>query len=287
VDRTLVVLELAPYGSLWDLLCPAGAAASATAGDGWGSYGVGALVDLGSALVVGLGSGGGAGAMGTDVPFSLSLGWLRDLSSAVAHMFSKGVKHKDIKAENLLVYAYPDRLVAKLCDFGFARQSSATMSHAGGGTANFEAPEVRATGKASFASDVFSCGMTAVQILTRQTPGRHDWQDQVNAAMSRQQSLGLGLSLGLGGSGLPPGRAAEAHAALRRLLLRMTDADQGLRPNAVECSAQLNAVLAALGGDPRTDPAAPDHDLVEDIEDRVKAARRAAARRDSARDGSA
>ena len=145
-DRTLMVF--APYGSLWDLLRD---------DETYPSF-----------------------------PFVLSLCWVKDVCSAVSHMYDKGVKHKDLKAENMLVYAYPDRLIAKLCDFGFARQSSATMSYAGGGTASFEAPEVRATGNASFASDVFSAGMTAVQILMRATPGRVEWRNQVLRAIDAQ-----------------------------------------------------------------------------------------------------
>ena len=238
LDRTLVVLEFAPYGSLWEMLYDEATFPSAQ-GSSWSFF-------AGS-------SGGGSDAGG--FPFSLSIGWLKDLCSATAHLYSRDVKHKDIKAENLLVYAYPDRLVAKLCDFGFARQSSATMSLASGGTAVFEAPEVRATGMASFASDVFSCGMTGVQILTRQTPGRHGWQDQVNAAMDKH----------------PKG---PAQASVHKLLLKMIDVEQYKRPNAIECAEALSAVLDSLGGDPRTDSEAPEYDLVEAIEDRAKAARK-------------
>ena len=236
-NRTLMVLEFAPYGSLWELLHDEDTLPSETV---WAdsSDAAEAAAEARDAL-----------------PFSLCIGWLKDLCCAAAHMYTRGVKHKDIKAENLLVYAYPDRLVAKLCDFGFARQSSATMSLAGGGTANFEAPEVRATGKASFASDVFSCGMTAVQILTRQTPGRHDWQDQVVAAMAICS-------------------AGPAHASLQALLLRMVEADQLQRPNAIECASAVSSVMDSLGGDPRTDRQAPDFSLLEKIEDNVKSSRR-------------
>ena len=97
--------------------------------------------------------------------------------------------------------------------------------------------------------------MTAVQILTRQTPGRHDWQDQVVAAMSAQPR-------------------SPAQASVQALLLRMIDVEQVKRPNAVECAEALSAVLDSLGGDPRTDSEAPEYDLVEAIEDRAKAARR-------------
>ena len=252
VTQTLVVLEFAPYGSLWELLCD-------------------------------------EGAFPTTQPFSLSLGWIKDLCSAAAHMFKRGVKHGDIKAENLLVYAYPDRLVAKLCDFGFARQSSATMSVASGSTANFEAPEVRSEGKASFASDVFSIGMTAVQILTRQTPGRHGWQEQVVAALADATASGshgrdhipsAKVRQGGGGAGSssPQRKEAAARAFLQTLLLGMTEKEQGRRPTAIDSARALNSIFDGLGGDPRTDMTSDEYDKLEIIEDRVKAARRAGGR---------
>ena len=83
VDRTLVVLELAPYGSLWEILYDDANFPSA-------------------------------------FPFSLSVGWVKDLASALSHMYRKNVKHKDIKAENMLVYSYPDRLIAKVSSFVFS-----------------------------------------------------------------------------------------------------------------------------------------------------------------------
>ena len=177
-------------------------------------------------------------------------------------MYAKNVKHGDVKAENLLVYAYPDRLISKLCDFGFARQSSATMSVAGGGTANFEAPEVRATGKASFASDIFSIGMTAVQILTRKAPARHEWRNQVQRAVS--------------GIPIPRGLSKEvfeaASSALQALLLRAVEEEQIRRPNAIEAAKSVISIFESLGGDPRTDTSAPDHDEIEIVENRVRQA---------------
>ena len=180
-------------------------------------------------------------------------------------MYGKGVKHKDLKAENMLVYAYPDRLIAKLCDFGFARQSTATMSHAGGGTASFEAPEVRATGNASFASDVFSAGMTAVQILTRATPGRLDWRNQVLRAI--EQSVET--------TSKP---RSQAHSRLQDLLLRMIEVEQARRPNALECAKAVDAIIESLGGDPRTQDSSPDYDSIEEIEEQIKKVKKAKTR---------
>lgn len=226
VDKTLVVLEYAPYGSLWELL-----------------------------------SDGRAFPSPASLPFSLSLGWIKDLCSAAAHMYAKKVKHGDIKSENMLIYSYP-RLAAKLCDFGFARHSSgATMSAVHGLTANFEAPEVRNEGNSSFASDIFSIGMTAVQILTRNAPERLHWQDQVIRAIGDGAATSATTSA-----------ASEASSALEALLLRAVEKEQRMRPNAIEAAKEAQAIMDHLGGDPRTDSSAPEYEIMERIEDRVKQA---------------
>ena len=104
LNRTLVVLEFAPYGSLWEMLYDEATFPSPQAGT-WSIFG---------------GSSGGSGGTGSrshsggPFPLALCIGWLKDLCSAAAHLYARGVKHKDIKAENLLVYSYPDRLVVKV-----------------------------------------------------------------------------------------------------------------------------------------------------------------------------
>ena len=54
-----------------------------------------------------------------DIPVLLSLSWLCDIASALAHLHSRKVKHRDVKAENvLLFYGFH----SKLCDFGLSKQ---------------------------------------------------------------------------------------------------------------------------------------------------------------------
>src|SRR5687767_11323276 len=77
----MVVLELAPYGSLADFL------------ENSVSYPV--------------------------LPFILCVAWLSDVMDALKHIHSKMVSHKNIKAENLLVFM---GLNVKLCDFGLSKR---------------------------------------------------------------------------------------------------------------------------------------------------------------------
>jgi hypothetical protein len=124
---------------------------------------------------------------------------------------------------------------------------------------------VRATGNASFASDVFSAGMTAVQILMRATPGRLEWRNQVLRAIEHSVES----------SSKPP---SQAHTRLQHLLLRMIEVEQAQRPNAIECAKAVDSIIESLGGDPRIQQSSPDYDTIEEIEEQIKKAKKAKAR---------
>jgi len=100
------------------------------------------------------------------VPLALSI--IRDCASGLAYAHDKRVLHRDIKPGNILIF--PDRR-AKLADFGTARfQYAKTMPLTEVGTLGYMAPE-QAYGRPSYASDVFSLGLTAYQLLTGVLPG--------------------------------------------------------------------------------------------------------------------
>ena len=71
------------------------------------------------------------------------------------------------------------------------------------------------------------------------------------------------------------GTAADSEVAppllLQALLLQMVEEEQIRRPNAIEAAKSLTAMFEAMGGDPRIDPSAPEFNLIEQIEDRIKA----------------
>jgi hypothetical protein len=74
-------------------------------------------------------------------PLHLMLAWLCDLADAIKFLHSRGIKHRDIKAENMLVF---ERFRIKLCDFGPAKQHLANITaESKVGTFCFMAPEIR------------------------------------------------------------------------------------------------------------------------------------------------
>lgn len=92
------------------------------------------------------------------LPPALMVTWQRDIAYALRFLHIHNIKHKDIKAQNILVF---DMFHIKLGDFGFAKEHLGNSnSTTGGGSLAFMAPEVKDGYPSSFASDIFSFGMT-------------------------------------------------------------------------------------------------------------------------------
>lgn len=107
------------------------------------------------------------------LPLALALRYLRDLSAAIdaIHAHPQRVVHRDIKPSNLLIHQEDGRLV--VADFGIARamQKERPLTQSGWalGSEHYTAPE-QSQGRAEPASDVYSLGVVAYQILTGLLP---------------------------------------------------------------------------------------------------------------------
>ena len=95
----------------------------------------------------------------------------KELGSALSFAHEKGVLHRDVKPENIILT--PNG--SKLADFGIARVPDSTLTHAGGllGTPAYSAPETFRDSKFSAASDQFSLAATLYEALSgeRAFPG--------------------------------------------------------------------------------------------------------------------
>jgi serine/threonine protein kinase len=92
-----------------------------------------------------------------------ALSIVRDVAAGLAHAHERRLMHRDLKPENVLVFADGH---AAITDFGvsrFVRQESRSYTEAG--TMGYMAPE-QAYGKPTLASDVFSLGLIAYELLT-------------------------------------------------------------------------------------------------------------------------
>ena len=214
---SIIVFELAAYGSLWDILNN--------------------RKDFPS------------------IPTSLLLAWSSDLAHGIAHIHDRRVRHKDLKALNMLVYP---GLTAKICDFGLAKESQGFATAANtvvGGTLAFMAPEVRNGKKSSFQSDIFSMAMTFLQILTRENPKFSDWSDQIERTLTSVDKI--------------LATKPEVMKTLRTILEISTLEDPAARPSANYVAKQIEVMISKIKGDPRIDIESPDYPNVEKMESRL------------------
>lgn len=124
--------------------------------------------------------------------------------------------HRDVKPDNLLLAKDGQgRWFVKVSDFGLGRTpdpQSSTMTNSPGGTLGYMAPEIVSGGHYTRAADIYSLGVTIIELLTGQRGNR-----------------------------IFP--SAGVSAALASLLNDMTDADPQRRPTVEVISARLYGLL--------------------------------------------
>ncbi len=216
-NQMKLVLEHAPHGSLMEFLC-------GREDDDDNDDEVGEL----------------------NIPSILCICWLCDLAAALEYIHKKDVKHRDIKADNLLVFL---DMRIKLGDFGLSKKHLANRDNSTTtmGTMVFTAPEIRFGEHSQFASDIFSFALTAVQIFTRSYPEVKDWCGQIRSSIQYLQSTD----------------PLKSPTILEELLLDCAQYDYSfppshnyntIRPKASELSRRMKKILHANDGDVRKDP---------------------------------
>lgn len=108
----------------------------------------------------------------TNVPHSFLLEGLGCMTTALVYAHSRGVRHKDIKPENILIWIDGSRQPRLLLtDFGLARDLASRgdanlASHSfNAGTYRYAPPEVLSNNVRDARSDIFSLGCVFAQIL--------------------------------------------------------------------------------------------------------------------------
>lgn len=121
--------------------------------------------------------------------FSEILRILYEVSQGMAYAHKKGVVHRDLKPDNILI---SDTNEVKITDFGLARSMEVdkgfTQSGEAVGTPYYMAPEQIRGEKADGRADIYSFGIIAYEVIVGARPFVHD--NWVNlAAMHLQQEI--------------------------------------------------------------------------------------------------
>jgi serine/threonine-protein kinase len=177
---------------------------------------------------------------------SRALALLEPVLMALAEAHGKGLIHRDVKPENVLI---ADDGRVKVADFGLARAFDANTSHTatGGlliGTVSYLAPELIVNGKADPRSDVYAAGVLLHEMLTGRKP--HEGEGAIQIAFKHVNE------------DIPaPSRSTDrpVPAAVDALVLRATAREREHRPaDAKVFLRQLRRVRAAVDAGEADDP---------------------------------
>ena len=175
------------------------------------------------------------------------VGYLRDVAAALGAAHERGVIHRDVKAENILIERRSGRAV--VTDFGIARLAEASPLTATGlvlGTVYYMSPEHVSGEPVDARSDIYSLGIVAFHALT----GRFPFESETASAVLVAHVTKAAPRLGNVVPGVP--------ASLARLVDRCLAKDPALRyPSCSALGDALAELTAELIADANPPSAAP------------------------------
>lgn len=175
---------------------------------------------------------------------------LIELARALDAAHSKGVVHRDVKPENILVDEKNDWSM-KITDFGIARskdQARLTKTGLVMGTAQYLSPEQAMGKQATSLSDIYALGIVGYEMLVGRRPFTGSSQVEIAMAQVKQQ---------------PPELPEAISADLRRLVMMMLAKAPANRPRSAAAVARILEAIQR-GVEPRFSTGAIPVTRVED-----------------------
>jgi tRNA A-37 threonylcarbamoyl transferase component Bud32 len=144
------------------------------------------------------------------------------IARGLAHAHERGVVHRDLKSDNVMLIREDDADVAKILDFGVARlraSNKLTADRSIVGTPTYMAPEQYAAGEIDGRTDLYALGVTLYELLTGRLP--FDSDDAVDLMRKHLTEPPPRLAVALGASAY-----VEALDVLVRTLLAKRKEDR-------------------------------------------------------------
>ena len=162
-----------------------------------------------------------------------ALGVLRGALAGLEYAHSRGLLHRDVKPENILV----DRAgTSKLIDFGLAAPVASAAWRPGEGTPAYMSPEQARGERLDARSDVYSAGATLFELLC----GRPPFEGEAATVLGRQRDE----------PAPDPAAVANVPEPVAAMIGRTLAKDPGERPaGAAAFIAELEAAAAAAYGE--------------------------------------
>ena len=187
-----------------------------------------------------------------------SLHFITQIMRGLSHAHSRGIVHRDIKPQNVMVLR--DGSV-KVADFGIAclENAAQTLTQEALGSVHYISPEQARGDRTDARSDIYSAGVVLYEMLTGRLPFEGD--SAVSVAIQHLSSVPLAPREvnpdipGAAGADLHEGHGAGSGEALP--LRRRDDRRSGGLSEEPRRESGLRAVRPAAGGDRRAHSEAP------------------------------
>ena len=91
--------------------------------------------------------------------------WASKIIECYKHLYKAKILHRDLKPENVLYKKVQQKMIFKIGDFGFSRNSKASINYSIKGTRYYMSPQQASSGNYTDKADVYAFGCMIFEFL--------------------------------------------------------------------------------------------------------------------------